>query len=351
MNRSASGDVPTHRMSLLAALVALALVAAGCRGPEATPAGPSPGTPTPVRTMSPRLPTDPPASEPPPRQIVWVSVEDDGRVVAVDLRARKVIRRFRVSGTPHNLTVSGNTVAVALQDSGRLALIRDRKVREVELGGSPHDVKAAGDLLVVANEGAARLDLVSIAGDRLGAIALKANPHDLAIAPGGRIAWVTLDGSDEMALVHLGRRTVLRYVPTGRRPHDLLFTPDGRLWVTDWDGGLHVFRRGRLLQTIPTGVEAHHLAFTPGGGRRQVWLTDHGAHQVFVIDARSLEVVAELDTGGAPHHVAITPDGRWAVVVDHDHGRVLVFRASTHRMVARISVGAGPHGVWAAPPP
>jgi YVTN family beta-propeller protein len=330
-----------------AAALALTLLGEVCAGPR-DPAGPPPGsTPSPeVTTPVSQEPTSPR----PERQVVWVSVEDDQRVVAIDLRARKVIRRLRVSGTPHNVTITGDTVAVALQDSGRVALIRKGKVNEVELGGSPHDVKPFRELVVVANEGAARLDLVSVPGDLVDSIALKANPHDLAIAPDRRTAWVTLDGSDEMAVVNLERRRVLRYVPTGSRPHDLIFTPDGRLWVTDWGGGLHVFsRRGRLLRTFSVGVEAHHLAFSPGTGRQEVWLTDHGAHRVFVIDVGTLKVEAELDTGGAPHHVAITPDGRWAVVVDHDGDRILVYRARTRRLVARIPVGEGPHGVWAEP--
>jgi DNA-binding beta-propeller fold protein YncE len=337
-------------MKRFAVVVTLALVSSGCigtqphdgtarrePGPATSPAAPSPVTETPAPAR-------------PERQIVWVSVEDDQRVVAVDVRAGKVIRRFRVSGVPHNVTVAADrTVVVALQGSGRIALIRGRRSREVELGGSPHDVKVFGGTAVVANEGAARVDLVALSGRRVAQVPLHANPHDLALTAKGR-AWVTLDGRDELALVDVKDRRVVRYVPTGRRPHDLLVAPDGRLWVSDWGGGLHVFsRRGRLLRTIPVGLEAHHLAFTPGPGRREVWLTDHEAHRVFVLDARSLRVVDELHIDGAPHHVAITPDGRWALVVDHDGGTLLVYRARSRRLVVRIPVGEGPHGVWAAP--
>lgn len=337
-------------MKRFAVVATLALVSSGCMGvqPPNESARREPGPATTPPTPSPA--TETPAPARPERQIVWVSVEDEQRVVAVDLRARKVVRRFRVSGVPHNVTVAADgTVVVALQGSGRIALIRGRRSREVRLGGSPHDVKVFGGTAVVANEGAARVDLVALSGRRVDDVTLHANPHDLALTATGR-AWVTLDGSDELALVDVKDRSVVRYLPTGRRPHDLLVAPDGRLWVSDWEGGLHVFsRRGRLLRTIPVGVEAHHLAFTPGPGRREVWLTDHGADRVFVIDARTLRVEAELHTGGAPHHVAVTPDGRWAVVVDHEGGRILLYRARSRRLVARIPVGEGPHGVWAAP--
>ena len=42
---------------------------------------------------------------------------------------------------------------------------------------------------------------------------------------------------------------------------------DGRhVWVTDWDGPLHVISRGGdLVRSLDLGEEAHHLAFTPDG--------------------------------------------------------------------------------------
>jgi DNA-binding beta-propeller fold protein YncE len=232
-----------------------------------------------------------------------------------------------------------------MQETGRLALIHKDEVSEVELGGSPHDVKGVGKVVIVANEGASRLDIVSLRGRLLRSISLQADPHDIAIAPGAPVIWASLDGTDEMARVDLRRGVT--YVPTGKRPHDLLFAPDGRLWVTDWGGALHVLERGRIEKSIPLGIEAHHLAFTPDG--KEAWITDHGAHKVFVLDVESVEVLAELPIHGAPHHVAITPNGRWAVVADHDNGTLVVFSVAEWKQVGEIEVGPRPHGVWVQP--
>jgi len=131
---------------------------------------------------------------------------------------------------------------------------------------------------VVTNEGASRLDRVSVRSGRVRrAIPLKTNPHDLAISPGGNRAWVTLDGTDDIAIVNLLRKRVRRYLSTGKSPHDVLFAPGGRrVWVTDWRGSVHVFsRKGELLTSINRGVELHHLVFTRDG--RQAWVTDGGA--------------------------------------------------------------------------
>jgi sugar lactone lactonase YvrE len=279
----------------------------GCDGlgPETAP----PPSPHPGPTVSPA--ESPPEAEPDPdRPIVWVAAEDAGELAEVDVEEGRVLRSVDVPGHPHNLTVRGDTVAATLQRAGTLVLVRGDRVRTVELGGSPHDVKTVGNQFVVANEGAARLDLISGEGEQLGSVSLRANPHDVAVSPDGRTAWASLNGDDALAVVDLRGQEVRRYVPTGERPHDLLFAPDGRLWVTDWDHGIHVFsRRGEHIHTIGIGEEPHHLTFTPDG--QEAWITDHGADAVHVISTETFDVLDELRVD-APHHVAVTPDGRRA---------------------------------------
>jgi DNA-binding beta-propeller fold protein YncE len=290
----------------------------------------------------------PAAPEREARPLVWVGVEDADEVALVDIRSGKVVARHDTPGGPHNVTVADDgTAAAALYASDRLALIRRRNVQLLELGGTPHDVKATGDLFAVANEAARRIDLIR-RGRQSGSIGLKAEPHDLALAPGGERAWVTLNGTDELAIVDLRARRVVRYFNTAGRPHDILFAPDGRVWVTDWSGPVHVFdRQGRLQGRVALARESHHLAFTPDG--RQAWITDHAARRIFVVDARRLERIASLPMRGAPHHVAITPSGTLAAVADHDNGTLAVYDVRRRALVRTVRVGAGPHGVWAVP--
>lgn len=283
------------------------------------------------------------------RSAVWVALEDAGRLAKVNLDAGRTVRRVNVPGRPHNLTVSRNgTVITTLQGRGSVAIVRGRRVKEVSLGGSPHDVKIVHRIAVVTNEGAARLDRITLRGKCRKAIPLRADPHDLAITPNGRRAWVTMDGTDDIAIVDLKRARVRRYLSTGKSPHDVLFAPDGQAWVTDWVQGIHVFERnGRIVKTFDRGVEPHHLAFTPNG--RQVWITDNGAMRVLIVSARTLRVLAVRPVRGAPHHVAITADGRRVAVADNDRGKIVVFNASTRKKLRGVSVGAGPHGVWSVP--
>lgn len=281
-------------------------------------------------------------------ELVWAAVEGGGLLAEVDLSTGRMIRRLQVGGGPHNITVGPDgTVAAAQYGSDRIAIVNGGRVEEVRLGGRPHDVKIDGRRIVVANEGAGRLDLVSIAGKELGRVPLSAAPHDLAIAPGGKLAWVSMDGTDRLAVVNLDTRRV-HYVSTGRRPHDLLFSPDGRLFVTDWRGALFVLSAtGKLLASRRLGRQSHHLSFTPDGD--QVWITDNALDEVFVLGSKGLRILARLRVSGAPHHVAITSDGRYAVVANNTRGTLVVYSVSSRRRVASIQVGRGPHGVWAVP--
>jgi len=316
--------------------IGVVLVVASGSSASAQPDGP--GSSGPVRSASSSTP-----------RLVWVALEGAGELAKVDVIAREVVRRVTTGGGPHNLTVNGaGTVAATLYASDKVAMVRRGRLRKVRLGGRPHDVKAYSGGFVVANEDGHKVQFLGPAGGRKGRVLLPAPPHDLAVQKGAGKAWVSLDGDDRLAVVDLETRAV-RYVATGHRPHDLLFAPDGRLFVTDWTG--------RLLVLSPTGVvkrvrklgqEAHHLAFTPDG--RRVWITDHDAHRVFVLATGTLKILKSIRFPGAPHHVAVTPDGRLAVVANHTGGTMVVYRASTMRRIAAIAVGGGPHGVWAVPP-
>jgi DNA-binding beta-propeller fold protein YncE len=335
-------------MRKLVIVVAVGLAAlAGCSpGPDRPSDAPVSAAPAGTPTSA----SAPSAGQPSTARraaVAWVAAEDGRSVSRIDLERRTAALTVAVPGRPHNLTaLPGGGAVATLPGEGRIVLVDARgRPTPVPLGGSPHDVKVARDTLVIANTAAARLDLVGTKGERRGRIALRGRPHDLAVTADGRRAWVSLEGSDQIAVVDLRARAVSRYLSTGRRPHDLLLGRDGRAWVTDWDGSLEVYApSGRRLGEVALGEEAHHLAFTPDGA--QVWLSDSPGRLVFVVDTRSLRLVTRLPLEGAPHHLAVV--GRWAAVADNTNGTVVLFDAASRRPVGRVRVGDGPHGLAAS---
>jgi DNA-binding beta-propeller fold protein YncE len=333
---------PSMRLRRSALAVVSALVMAACSGNSTQPAAPAVSPPT---TTGPDAEA-PPATTTPEISTVWVSSEEGRSLTEIELEPEpRVVRSVATSGPAHNVVVSPTGVAVAtLPTVGRLAIVDGETTAEAGLGGRPHDVKAVGDGFVVTNEGRAMLQFVDRRGAVQGSVDLRANPHDIAVTPDGALAFATLDGSSDLAVVDVRTRTVVRYLPTQLRPHDLRFADDGRLWVTGWDGSLGVFDpSGGQLGELRIGAEAHHLAFGDDGG--EVWVTQP-ARRISVVDATTSTVTAEVAMAGTPHHVARA--GRWMVVADHDRSMAVVFDARTRDQTAEVPVAAGPHGVAAA---
>lgn len=325
----------------LAGIIAVSIAIALTLAPSDEPPAVSPAESKGAITRASHTSTD---------RVVWVAIEGGHRIAKVDLGSHGVLARRSVPGAPHNLTISpsGSTVATALWSDGNIVVRSGGDQRTVALGGAPHDVKIGGGRVVVANQTEARLDIVTPQGRFRRSIALKADPHDVALRWDGRQAWTTLEGSDDLAVVRVERPSRVHYVSTGQAPHDLLFAPDGKLWVSDWNGAIHVLsKKGRRLRTMAMGIEAHHLDFTHDG--RQVWITDHAAHKIFVVSTRRYKIRKRIDITGAPHHVAITPDGDRAAVADHERGLIIVYNVHTFRRVKKIQVGAAPHGIWSIP--
>lgn len=282
--------------------------------------------------------------------LAWVAVEDAGALALVDLDEAAVVEEHSAPGGPHNLVVAEDgTVAAALYGATQLLILRDDDATFVELGDTPHDVKATDGLFVVANELGRRVDLVSHGGEHLTSVPVAAQPHDTAIVPDEPVAWVTMNGTDQLAVINLDTAEVTNYLPTGQSPHNILFAPDGQtLWLTDWQGLVHALTAdGELLESFTVGEQAHHLAFTPDSS--EVWVTDHHTQTIYIFDVEALELVDEVAVPGRPHHLNITPDGELAAVADHTNGTLVVYDVGTRQQVQAIEVGPGPHGVWTVP--
>ena len=120
---------------------------------------------------------------------------ESGQAVTLATLEPPSTRTVRLSGPAHNIAVTGEGTAVAtLPARGRVAFVRDGAAREIDLDGSPHDVKSAGGVVVVTDEEAARVVLVRRDRSTQAEVSLRDRPHDVAVAPDGRTAWMSLNG-------------------------------------------------------------------------------------------------------------------------------------------------------------
>lgn len=327
------------------AVAAVAVMATGAcsrpRGAAVAPASSSsPTTPAPQATVPPPTVGSAPAA---PAAEVWVALES-GALVRVDIGAGRATARVATGGAAHNATaVPGGGAAATVAGRGAVAFSSGPAA---VTGGRPHDVKQAGGGRLVVTDGGGRR-LVLVGADRAveATVDLPGVPHDVAVTGDGAQAWVSLDNRDVVVVVDLVARRVARTIATGRRPHDLLFSPSGELWVTDLGGTLYPMEAGATAgPELPLGQEAHHLAFSPDGA--ELWVTDSPGRAVTVVDPRRRAVLDRVALPGSPHHLVVL--GGQVALADNTRGRLVVLDRATRRIVEEIEVGAAPHGVAAA---
>jgi YVTN family beta-propeller protein len=137
-------------------------------------------------------------------------------------------------------------------------------------------------------------------------------------------------------------------------PQDTRLTPDGRHFlVADMHAnGVYVFDGQARKQTgfIPTGEGAHGIYFSRDG--RRGFVTNRGAGTVTVLDMATLKPSTTWRIpGGSPDMGGLSADGKVLWLSGRYNGEVYALSTSNGKLLARIPVGDGPHGlsVWPQP--
>lgn len=289
------------------------------------------------------------AVEPQPRRYAVVAEERERAISVINPScvdpACPPIARITLTERPHNLAAIGSVVYATHPSTGSVARIdvETGDVVVVELGVEPHDVKideSDRTLWVADEDGRALLRLDPLDLSVLERVELPAPAHDLTVADG--VAWVTLNGRSELARVEDG---VVELHRTTGSPHDLIVAPDGRIWFSNWSSErLNVFDPlSGETSTAPAGVlEPHHFAIGPDGS---VWVTDNGGSSI--VGFRGSETT-QIEVGSTPHHAVFVGDA--IVVAVSGAGVAAVVRDG---IATAVSLSEGLHGVAEVvlPPP
>jgi DNA-binding beta-propeller fold protein YncE len=154
-----------------------------------------------------------------------------------------------------------------------------------------------------------------------------------------------------------GQRIVstLRLPRSGATPQDVKLSPDGRVfYVADMvANGLWEIsaRRPHLIGFLPTGVGVHGLY--PSRDARYLYASNRGEGTISVISFRTRHVVAKwrIPGGGSPDMGGVSADGKVLWLSGRYSGVVYAISTRTGRLLARIPVGSGPHGLCVWPQP
>lgn len=258
---------------------------------------------------------------------------------------------------------------------------------------------SGGPILLVANKSDDTISWLDVnTGKILGVTTTGRGPHEIAITPDGKWAFVSnYEGpGDSISLIDVEKMSEVRKISIGsfRAPHGLVINRDGtKLYVTvensravieidiatervtrsfttdqsvthmlvlspesdrvfttsigSGSGSMIDLSTGNPVRHLSTGEGAEGIDISPDG--TQIWITNREADTVTIIDAATFEKIADLPATGFPIRVKFTPDGTRALVSAAEAGDVIVFDVSTRTIVKRISTGATPIGIVVEP--
>jgi DNA-binding beta-propeller fold protein YncE len=305
------------------------------------------------------------------RRLVYVPNSDSGTVDVISQHSGRVVERFAVGRLPQHVTPSwdletlwvtndaGNSLTPIDPSTGRpgkpvtvldpynlyftadglRAIVVAEAHHELDFrephtmrlrhalhvpqcSGVDHmDYSADGRRALVSCEFGGNLIVVDLVHERVvRRIGLRrgAMPQDVKLAPDGRVFYVADMASNGVWLIGARSWRVLRLQPTGRGAHGLYPSRDARtLYVSNRDEGtisLLSFRTRRPYRKwrLPGGGSPDMGGLSASG--RVLWLSGRYDREVYAIDTRNGRLVHRIGVGAGPHGLAVWPQpGRYSI--------------------------------------
>jgi len=312
--------------------------------------------------------------------LVYVPLGGEASVAVIDPHTYRVLRKFETGALPQHVVPAydlrtlwvandlGNTLTPIDPETGRAG----KAVRVAD----PYNLYFTPDgaYAVVVAERLQRLDF--------------RDPHTMAFhdsvhvdCPGvdhleftaeGRYALATCEFSGKLVKLDVETHQVVGYLVLDSAglgahgaPQDIRSAPDGSVFfVADMHAdGVYVVDpyAFRTVGFIPTGPGTHGIY--PSRDGRYLYVTNRGAHtlraaprgpgSVSVLDPVARQVVATwpVPKGGSPDMGNVSADGTELWLSGRFDQEVYVFDTRSGRLLHRISVGRGPHGLTVWPQP
>ncbi|MEN3341760.1 MAG: hypothetical protein V7644_1164 [Actinomycetota bacterium] len=299
------------------------------------------------------------------RPYVYVPNSDSNSVDVIDQRTFRIVRHLAVGALPQHVVPAWDlkTLYVTNDLGNSLTAIDPRTGRAGRTIGvaDPYNMyftPDGRDAIVVA-ERLHRLDFRDAHTFRLrrSLTVPCAGVDHMDFSVDGSYAIVSCEFSGRLVKVDVAKERVegVLTLRAGAAPQDVKLSPDGRVfYVADMNAnGVWIVDGGalRVLRFLPTGLGAHGLY--PSRDDRYLYVTDRGEGAISVVSFRSRRVVAtwRIPGGGSPDMGNVSADGKVLWLSGRWNGVVYALSTKDGRLLAKIPVGRGPHGLCVWPQP
>jgi YVTN family beta-propeller protein len=141
----------------------------------------------------------------------------------------------------------------------------------------------------------------------------------------------------------------------GGMPQDVRISPDGSVFYVADLASNGVWKVAgdtlKVVGFVATGAGAHGLY--PSRDGKLLYVTNRGEGSISVLRFATQKVAAKwrIPGGGSPDMGGVSADGKVLWVSGRYNDQVYAISTQTGRLLARIPVGAGPHGLCVWPQP
>jgi YVTN family beta-propeller protein len=300
------------------------------------------------------------------RDLVYVPNSRSDTVDVIDPRTYRIVEHFAVGGLPQHVVPGWNLRRLYVtNDLGNSLTTIDPvtgKPGAVIPVADPYNMYFTPDgrYAIVVAERLRRLDFRGAHSFRL--------HHSLAVpcagvdhadfSADGTYLIASCEFSGQLLKVNVESERVvgtLTLAGGGAMPQDVKLSPDGKVfYVADMRAnGLWEIDGARLkvIGFLHTGVGVHGLY--PSRNAKYLYATNRGEGSISVISFRTRKVVAKwrIPGGGSPDMGGVSADGKVLWVSGRYNGVVYAISTRNGRLLARIPVGSGPHGLCVWPQP
>jgi YVTN family beta-propeller protein len=296
---------------------------------------------------------------------VYVPNSRRGTVDVIDPATYKIVDHFTVGREPQHVTPSYDLKSLwVLADKGdsltRIDPVTGHREQTVAVA-DPYNMYYTPDgrYAIVVAERKKRLDFRdahTMALVKQVSVPCRGVDH-MDFSASGRFLVASCEFSGQMVKVDVAEETMraVLQLPGHSMPQDVRLSPDGSVFfVADMmRNGVYVIdgEALRVLEFIPTGRGTHGLYFS----RDSKWLyaSNRGEGSISVIDVRTRTVAAvwRIPGGGSPDMGGVSADGRVLWLAGRYDSEVYAIDTTEGRLLARIAVGKGPHGLCVWPQP
>lgn len=197
---------------------------------------------------------------------------------------------------------------------------------------------------------AASLSALSVTTSHAEAQPLALRGTVIAVSPKASEAW----------LIDLESQQTVKTLPTGKGPHEVAVSPDGkRAAVSDYHGGAAAgpgksltiidIARGAVEKTIQLDPhqKPHGIAWLDD---KTLICTSESSKALLVVDVEGAKVTRTMNTDhGGTHMLGVSADKKLAVGANMEAGNVSIFDVATGTKLADIPADAGSEGVAMSP--